>query len=358
MHIYLIADAVSTVIMEPLVRYLQPFMSEQVKFHIRPYEGKVKSYWMWEELFALGQEEKVKSLLPKGEHYFIFLFYGANEHNWFGAVNPEEPNVGFLQSFGWEKFDFKDPVYPIAYHLMTLVTTMKFFGGNLNMDIFHTESRGCMFDFTGVKEEVLYKLQSAHICPQCLSKIAGQAQDRVEGLDYMQRLLNLFRSVKEHMFSIDLQQYFGHLDYRLNLKEDASLVLTVEGNRIPLKLSSGREKALFIILLKYENGLSYKDFEKDQVLREYLGMYYRYFVNNASFDYLYRQAKQQIADRQFIPQLQTLVSRIRKKLARSLSAYPQILNAISIEMRQGALIVPLQRQRFVNDLNKPRFGAG
>ncbi len=358
MQIHLIADAVSFVLMDPLVRYLQPFMSKGVTFHIRPYEGQVKSYWSWENLFAVGHQEKTKSLLPPGEHYFIFLFYGANEHNWFGSVNPDEPNVGFLQSYGWDKFDFNDPVYPIAYHLMTLVTAMKFFGGNLDMDIFHGQSKGCMFDFTGVKEEVLYKLLSAHICPECLAKIGQQAEDRVEAIDYMQRLLRLFRSVKEQLFAIDLQQYFGHLEYSLMLKQDASLSLTVDGSSIPLKISSGWEKALFIMLLKHENGLSYKDFERDQVLKEYLWIYYRYFVNNGSFESLYKQSRQQIADNTFRKQLHTHVSRIRRKLEASLSAYPEVLNAISIKSSQGAYVVPLHRQHFINNLDKSHLNIG
>jgi hypothetical protein len=43
-------------------------------------------------------------------------------------MNLDEPNVGFLQSFGWQKYDFKGPIYPIVYHLMTLLMGMKFFG--------------------------------------------------------------------------------------------------------------------------------------------------------------------------------------------------------------------------------------
>jgi hypothetical protein len=356
MNIYLIADDASAVLMQPLVAYIQPFFCDRAEFHIRHYSGEVKSCWKWEELFAVGHKEKTKSLLPPGEHYFLFMFNGANVHNWFGAMNLDEPNVGFLQSFGWEKYDFKEPIYPIAYHLMTLVTAMKFFGRDQNLDFYHGVSKGCMFDFTGVKEEVRYKLQSANICPDCLTKIAQQAGDRVEAMDYMQRLLTLFRSVKEHLFAIDLQQHFGELDYRLSLKEDASLELMVDGNYIPLQISSGREKALYIMLLKHENGLSYKDFEKEHLLKEYLGIYFRFFVNKGSSDSLLRQAKHQIADRKFRKQLEPLVSKIRKKLVLSLSAYPYILNAVCIELRLGSLLIPLQRQRFVNDLNKSKLG--
>ncbi|MCH6198632.1 hypothetical protein MMU07_03505 [Aquiflexum sp. LQ15W] len=358
MNIYLISDDASAVLMQPLVAYIQPFFSTSVRFHIRPYTGELKSYWTWEELFAVGHREKVGSLLPPGEHYFFFLFHGSNEFNWFGSLNPEEPNVGFLQSRGWENFGFSDPVYPLAYHLMTLVTAMKFFGRDHNLDFYHEVSRGCMFDFTEVRAEVRFKLQSAHVCPECLSKIAGNTSDRLATMDYVQRLLSLFRSVRDYMFPIDLQEYFGELDYRLVIEQDAALVLLVENHKITLPISNGKEKALFITLLKHENGLTYKDFERDSVLKEFLLVYYNYFVNQGSFDSLYRQAKQQIEDRTFRKQLEPLISRMRKKLQETLAAYPHISEALSIHSRQGTLLVPLQRKRLNDNLNKSQLRVG
>jgi hypothetical protein len=358
MNIYLITDEISAFISEPLIAYLQPIMSDRVAFHTRQYSGIVKSFWEWEDLFAVGHQEKAKSLLPPGEHYFIFLYYGANEHNWFGSLNQDEPNVGFLQSFGWEKFDFNDPIYPIAYHLMTLVTAMKFFGQEPNIDFYHGVSKGCMFDFAGIREEVRYKLQSGQICPECLGKIAQRANDRAEAMDYVHRLLSLFKSVKENMFSIELEQYFGELDYRLLIEPDTSLVLEVDNRRIPLQISSGKEKAIFMTILKYQSGLTYKDFEREEILKEYLWLYYRYFINQGSYESLYRQAKQLIADRTFKKQLEPLICRIRKKLQAALSAYPQIFEAVTIKSSQGSLLVPIQRRRLQNNLSNYKLDVG
>ncbi|GHB49198.1 hypothetical protein [Mongoliitalea lutea] len=352
MHIYLIADAASMQLTERLVVYLKPFFAPEVQFHIRPYEGESKSFWTWDALFAVGQQEKSSSLLPIGEHYFIFLVDGANEYNWFGAANPDASTIAFLQTSNWEDLGYKDTLYPIAYHLMALVTAMKFYGNDLTEDIFHEVSRGCMFDFTEFKEEVRYKLQAAQICPDCLSKMALQASDRLGAMDYIQRLFSLLRSVKEQLFSIDLHQYFGKLDYQLEIQEDTSLVLMVDNRSIELPISNGREKALFILLLRHEQGLSYKDFEKDMILREYLTIYFTYFVQQGSYTMLLNQAKEQIKARIFRKHLEPLVSRIRKKLQGCLVAYPEVLNALSIQYKEGALVVPMKRVKVVNRLGR------
>jgi hypothetical protein len=359
MNIYLIADEVSTVLIKPLVAYIQPFFSGRVKFHNRYYSGEAKSFWTWKDLFAVGHHESASSFLPPSEHYFFFLFFGTNEFNWFGSLNQDEPNVGFLQTKGWENFGFTDPLYPLAYHLMTLVTAMKFFGKDQNLDFYHEVSKGCMFDFTGIREEVRYKLQSAHICPECLGNIALRAAaDRLDAMDYVKRLLSLFGSVRDYMFPIDLQEFFGELDYQLVIEQDTSMILVVDKYRITLPISNGKEKALYITLLKHENGLTYKDFERETILLEYLRIYFNYFVNQGSFESLHRQAKQQIADKTFRKQLEPLISRMRKKFQDTLAAYPHISQALSIHSRQGKLLVPLQRKRLDDNLNKSQLGVG
>ena len=358
MQIHLISDVQNAVLADALVSYLQPLLAHRVTFQIHSYEGEQRDFWFWEELFDVGAQVKSRQLPGKGPGFFIFLCHGQNVHNWFGSVSDEDPSMAFLQTSGWEGFGYLNPLYPLAYHLMSLATEMKFFGTYQMADLYHGISRGCMFDFTGNKGEVLFKLQSAYICPECLMKIAGNADDKADAMDYVQRLLSVFRSVKDHLFAVDLHQYFGNLEYKLVLSYGASILLKIDNRVIELPLSKGKEKALYLMLLRHEKGLTYKDFEKDAILREFLTIYFRHFVNQGSFESIYRQAKQQIEDGSFRKQLEPVISRMRKKLQHSLAAYPKIMEALTIQSRQGALVIPIQRMRVENLLDKSILKAG
>ncbi|MCH6198633.1 hypothetical protein MMU07_03510 [Aquiflexum sp. LQ15W] len=358
MHIHLISDRPSLSFSRGLIEYIKPYLGGISEFHLHEWEGDAQLYWTWEELFFAGKTYKdYIEFLGKSsqENYFIFLFEGFNEFNWFAAHDPEELNVGFIQCSGWGQVDFARPVFPVSYHLGAMLIIMKFFGNEEPIDFYHPISRGCLFDFTQNKEEVRFKFQSAHICESCISKISERATNKAEAIELISAVVSLFRSVKENLFPIDLQDYFGELDYRLVIGQDAALVLQVDKHKITLPISNGKEKALFITLLKHENGLAYKDFERDSVLREFLLLYYNFFVNKGSFESLYRQKKQQIEDRTFRNQLQPLISRMRKKLQETLAAYPHISEALSIHYRQGKLLIPLQRKRLDDNLNKSQL---
>ena len=81
-------------------------------------------------------------------------------------------------------------------------------------------------------------------------------------------------------------------------------------------------------------------------------------MNLGTIESLYRQAKQQIADKTFRKQLEALISRMRKKLQGTLASYPEISEALSIHSRKGALLVPLQRTRLNNNLNLSQLRVG
>lgn len=92
------------------------------------------------------------------------------------------------------------------------------------------------------------------------------------------------------MFSVDWNLFVEQYNYKLEINEDLGLDLKINGERIHLPISKGREAAVFMMILKYENGLSYEDFEKPQFRREYLTFYHRYFVNNDTLETLMKQA--------------------------------------------------------------------
>lgn len=89
----------------------------------------------------------------------MFLYHGLNIYNWFTSFDPEDPVVAFLQCSDWDKVGVTTPKFAIIYHLLTILTAMKFFGREEEpYEFYHEQSIGCMFDLTQNKEEVIYKL--------------------------------------------------------------------------------------------------------------------------------------------------------------------------------------------------------
>jgi hypothetical protein len=359
-QLHLIADRHSLSFSRDLIQYLQPYLGRISNMHLHEWEGDTQVYWTWEELFFAGKAYKdyIHYLgTDHEENYFVFLFYGINNMNWFASFNPDEGNVGFIQCSGWNLLDIYTPLYPVAYHLGALLAIMKFHGNNEDFSFYHTKSRGCMLDFTSNKEEVIYKLQSAHICKDCITEISQKSINRAASIEFLTALLSLFQSVKENLFTIDIQQYFGNLEYKLIVGNDASLFIKLEEDRkIELPLSNGWEKALYMTLLQYPKGLRFQDFKKEDVLRDYLVIYFRYFSGRDSMDSLYRQAETQIEGKTFQKNLYSIKNKVKKKINKALSAYPEISSALNIELKNdGRMIIPVDRNRIESHINAFRI---
>lgn len=359
MQLHLIADRLSLSFSRDLIQHVQSSLGRISNIHLHEWEGDTQEIWTWEELFFAGKAYKdYIHYLGKGqeENYFIFLFHGINNMNWFASYNPDEINVGFIQCSGWNLLGIHKPLYPVAYHLGALVAVMKFHGNNEDFSFYHTKSRGCMLDFTSNKEEIIYKLQSAHICKDCISEMAQKSLDRAASREFITALLSLFQAVKENLFTIDFQQYFGSMEYKLVVGSDASLFLELEEkHKIELPLSNGWEKAMYLTLLKNHNGLTYRDFEKEAVLREYLGIYYRYFSGKDSMDSLYRQAQAQIEGRTFQSNLYSIKRKIMAKIKIALSTYPEIHSALDIKSSNGKMFILISNDRVENHMKSLRF---
>ncbi|AFL83738.1 hypothetical protein Belba_1101 [Belliella baltica DSM 15883] len=351
MKVYLIYDHPSSLLANALQAYLSPLFSKSCEFTLCANRETARENWTWDELFDVSYKEQSLGNKEAKESYFIFLFQGKNEGNWFASFDHHRPSLGFVQTSGWELYQLSNPLYAIAYHLLTLLTAMKFFGNEESPNTFyHGKSIGCMFDFTGFKSEVIYKLQSAYICKDCLESIKQRAPEKVEALNYLQGVTDAFLSIRHNLFQVDLKSLFGNLAYKLHVNERMTFGLEIEGKWINLPISKGREATLYMLLLHNQRGLRYIDFKKEAVLEDYLSLYFRYFVSKGSYEELYRQAKQQIKDHTFRKSLEPLISRMRKKLAEALLNYPEIKEQLYIQNQDGLMYIPLNRKFLVHNI--------
>lgn len=340
MTVHLIADQKTATLTTSIIQFFTPYFNHVITFIQEDQLVLERPYWTWDQLFDVGKKRKL--INNQEDHYYVFLFDGQNEHNWFASLDYSDRQVAFVQCSYWEDLDISKPKYAIAYHLITIITMMRYFKHEKSpSDIYHNRSIGCMFDFTGIKSEVIYKLKSAHTCQDCIQKIADQPFNKTETLAYLTSLKQVLEAVKDEMFRINWHQIFGDVDFKFIVTEDMNMSIQVDKKLVPVDISNGREKALFIMLLKYKNGLSYADFEKERYLKEYLGIYLRNFVSQSSMKDLYLQAKNEIERKTFRKNLHALKSKINRKLNASISNYPEIQKQLMISYSGNNNIIPL-----------------
>ena len=349
MTIHLLSDQVSMPYANFLLSFLPSYFTNKIKFAVVAPDIESKNYWTWVELFLIAKKEKIQSIQVSDQDYFIVLANGDNEHNWFAAFDDQDPSVGFVQTSGWEKYEIKSVNHAIAYHLLTVVTAMMFFGDEENnYSFYHDRSVGCMFDFTGFKSEVIHKLKSAHICPSCMQKLALKSKNKSEALAYLTGVSAVMEEVREKLYKVDLGTIFGKRNYNLIIKEDLSLVLNMEEEEVALPIAKGRETVIFMMLLKYRKGLSYEDFMKPKFLNEYLDLYLKYYVSNCSKESLLRQSKAEMEKGTFKSNLHSSVSKMKTKLRGALKHYKDVNKELEIQSSNGRMIIRINPKYLVN----------
>lgn len=127
----------------------------------------------WRELFSLCNH--YRDLFNIEENSFVVLLTNRkNGLNWFSA-NDAGRNV-FVHTAEWDYYTKVNSKYPIAYQVIENI--MQFL---MKIDIYdvpnqfiHEPLRGCMNDFCNNKSQIIIKLQTANVCPDCAKKIKNE----------------------------------------------------------------------------------------------------------------------------------------------------------------------------------------
>lgn len=355
MNIYLISDEKSRSIANFLTSYLSPFFSDRVGIKTLSPTLQHQDFWTWEELFDAAAEGRNSLKKRDNDSYYIVLTNGMNYNNWFAAFNPFDASLGFVQTSGWDYLQLRNSHYAIAYHLVAIVTAMKFFGQDESLySFYHDKSRGCIFDFTGEKQEVIYKLQSGCICKDCLQSMAQKAAGNTSSIFFLRAVKDIIEKTRKDLFEVNWDSFFSKFDYELIIQDDLKMMIRVNEEMIPLPISKGKEAAVFMMLLKYQNGLTYSDFEKPKIRKEYLSIYHKYFVNNCTLEEIIRISDEEVRQKTFKSNLQATISKIKKKMEKNLRLYPQIQRELLIQGGRGPIVIPIDRNLLRNntdDLN-------
>lgn len=140
-----------------------------------PRPPDLEKYQKWDWFFGqLSRYRSTHNILD--DEYIFYLSDIANDLNWFGSV-ADNLKDHFIHTAGWSLFfgEFIDDRFPIAYEVITfLLRDMMFDDRELMLANVHSEARGCANDFCQDKREVILKMRTADVCPDCLDVLANR----------------------------------------------------------------------------------------------------------------------------------------------------------------------------------------
>lgn len=192
----------------------------------------------WEELFSICSEYRADHNIDKDD-FVILLTTIKNEHNWFSHTD-EHRNV-FVHTGNWHLYTKAHDKYPIAYQIMENIL-QSFMEPN-----FHSKPIGCMNDFCQDKEEIMWKLRTADICPSCFEKLNANVSNNI-----ITQALNTFDGIrKQVLFRKSEKKQPRPVPIILNAQKQ--LLLPELGN-LEIKLNP-LFKTLYLFYLKHNEGV-------------------------------------------------------------------------------------------------------
>ena len=205
----------------------------------------------WNDLFEWTADYRAENNIP-AQDFVILLTEVANEYNWFSALDPANPNNGFVHADEWEHYIKSSPVFPIAYLVASLIFQKNMFSNMKELqDAVHEFPLGCINDFCHEKREIILKLRTADACGDCLDLLEGKL-DPPE----IQQVLNIFEGVRLRM--LFTQNFRKNLKpSRLKVNNRNKIFLPDYGN-MEVKLTP-LEKTLYLFFLNHPEGVMLHD---------------------------------------------------------------------------------------------------
>ncbi|GAA4318716.1 hypothetical protein [Flaviaesturariibacter amylovorans] len=220
----------------------------------------------WKELFRSAAAYRRKQRVPPTD-LVLLLTPVANELNWFCALDPANPNNGFIHTDEWEHYVHCSGTFPVVYHVVALALQRALFGSiEALQDGLHRVPLGCVNDFCRHKPEVILKLRTADVCLDCMDDLRGRLDAPV-----LEQLLNILEGVRTRMlFNQNFRQ--GRKPSALRITAAGRIFLPDYGN-IEIRLTP-LEKTLYLFFLQHPEGLHLHDLVDHRA--ELLALYGRF----------------------------------------------------------------------------------
>ncbi len=212
----------------------------------------------WNKLFKACEKYRQSKRLPL-EDFVLVLTEKNNERNWFASLDPKMPFNGFIQTTDWTYFIKCAPSFPVAYEVIALILQKAMFDSIEEVDAnAHEDPIGCVNDFCLNKKDIILKLRTADICPDCMAKLKEKLS-----FTTIQHAIRIMESLRKKML---FSQNFKQAVELSPIHIDASNRIFLPGfENIEIKLTP-LEKTLYFLYLRHPEGigLSYlTDFKEE-----------------------------------------------------------------------------------------------
>lgn len=205
----------------------------------------------WGTLFKKCATYRKKNKIPDQE-YVILLTDLYNEMNWFASLDPAMPLNGFVHTEGWNQFINCSAAFPIAYEVLGLALQKHMFADMKELaESVHHNPIGCINDFCQHKSQVVLKLRTADICPNCFGLIEGKipANELHHALDIMESLRTRMLYAQNFRQRSPLSRILINSSKRIFLTDFSNIEIKLR----PL------EKALYLLFLQHPEGIYMSD---------------------------------------------------------------------------------------------------
>lgn len=201
----------------------------------------------WKNLFSEIQEYRERYSIPDSQ-FVILLTPTANKKNWFALLDENRPYNGFIHTDEWEHYMSCDPAIPIAFEVVALTLQKHIFTKYAEIErLTHERAIGCVSDLCMKKTDIILKMRTADICPDCMARVQSQLS-----MPEIHHALSVLESLRIKMlYSQNFRQ--NSPPSRLKIGRGGRLFLTDYEN-IEIRMPS-MEKALYLLFLKHPEGI-------------------------------------------------------------------------------------------------------
>jgi hypothetical protein len=226
-----------------------------------------RAAFRWRDLFPELQEERSSLAIPEQE-FLLLLTPTANRKNWFAALDENRPFNGFIHTSDWEHFINCDAALAIAFEVIALILQKNIFKSYSEIiRLAHDRAIGCVSDMCIQKSDIILKMRTADICPNCMEKL----QSNLSAIE-INHALSIMETLRVKMlFAQNFRQTSP--PSRLKIDRRGRIFLTDYAN-IEIRLPA-MEKALYVLFLRYPEGIYISQLSE---LKEELGNIYIQFA--------------------------------------------------------------------------------
>lgn len=205
----------------------------------------------WADLFDICQTAREKYEIAVDSFVFV-ITDKPNERNFFGYLNPANPKNGFIHAGDWERFIHCPAELPVSYHILALMLQHHMVNSENELThILHREPVGCVNDFCQNKREVILKMRTADICPNCMEPLNKKLSP--PELNHVFELLESLRI--KMLFAQNMRQHIEPSP--LIVTSENNLVIPAYGN-LEIRMTP-LEKTVYLLFKEHPEGIHLTD---------------------------------------------------------------------------------------------------